>query len=208
MAKKGNSNLLNLLMVFAKNPVKGAVKSRLAKTIGPEQALEVYKDLVHRTIEAANPLPCDKAVFYSNHIDENDEWSEAGFQQFVQSGDELGARMANAFDEKLMQYQKVVIIGSDCPDISTTILQQAFETLNHKDIVLGPAEDGGYYLLGMKQLIPELFQNKPWSTHHVLKATLQDLKNLDLKYDLLPELNDIDNYEDLKQSGFYKGTLS
>lgn len=207
MAKEGNGRLLSLLMVFAKNPVKGAVKSRLAETIGTENALEVYKALVKHTIEAAHLLPCDKAVFYSEHIDENDAWRKAGFQQFVQSGDELGTRMANAFEQKLMQYEKVVIIGSDCPDISTNILEQAFEALNQQDVVLGPAQDGGYYLLGMKQLVPELFQNKPWSTDHVLEATIQDLKNLNLKYSLLPELNDIDDYEDLKQSRFFEGNL-
>jgi uncharacterized protein len=183
----------NLLMVFVKNPELGKVKTRLAKTLGNEKALQVYLNLMDYTLSLCSSLKSDKAVFYSNNLIENDVWAKENFIQKVQQGDELGERMLHAFEFAFAQgYTKVLIIGSDCLDLSQDILNKAFEELNSNDVVIGPALDGGYYLLGMNQLYTKLFTNKVWSTENVLNDTLKDASALNLSCKLLPALSDID----------------
>ena len=94
-----------------------------------------------------------------------------------------------------MGFEKVLIIGSDCLELSTPIIEQAFELLNEKEVVIGPASDGGYYLLGMKKLFPNLFENKQWSTEHVFQQTIDDLQKEDIDYDVLITLTDVDTEE-------------
>ena len=188
----------NLLMVFIKNPLPGKVKTRLAKTIGHEKALHVYQLLLDYTLMVAKSITADKAVFYSDYIDANDIWKRNNFLQFVQKGTELGDKMANAFIEAFtMGYKKVVIIGSDCFELNAGIISDAFKILGENEIALGPAKDGGYYLLGMKKYHEQLFKNKTWSTENVLRDTLQDLSNLNLTFKQLPILSDIDEEKDL-----------
>ena len=98
-------------------------------------------------------------------------------------------------------FSKVMIVGSDCYQLKTEIIEQAFAQLDQNDAVLGPTFDGGYYLLGMKKLIPEIFQNKPWSTDQVAAKTIEDFKNLNLNYFLLEKLHDVDEAEDLQVNG-------
>src|SRR5687768_12779189 len=152
-----------LLMVFVKNPVKGTVKTRLANTIGDDKALAVYQILLDITLQAVKTSQSQKAVFYSGyHAD--DTWLKNGFLQFIQHGKDLGERMHNAFGTAFASgYEKVVIVGSDCPDLTGELIDEAFDALDHHDVVLGPAEDGGYYLLGIKKMYPDIFQNKTWS---------------------------------------------
>jgi uncharacterized protein len=189
----------NLLMVFIKNPVKGTVKTRLATTIGEDKALAIYEALLEITLQALKGSDAQKAVFYSGYR-ADDTWLKNGFLQFIQHGHDLGARMEHAFDTAFSTgYQKVVIVGSDCPALSSSLVAEAFEKLDTHDVVIGPAEDGGYYLLGMKTLHPDLFRNKTWSTARVLPQTEQDLDRLGLRYHLLSELTDIDEEKDLKK---------
>jgi uncharacterized protein len=189
----------NLLMVFVKNPELGKVKTRLAKTLGNEKALQVYLNLMDYTLSLCSSLKSDKAVFYSNNLIENDVLAKENFIQKVQQGDELGERMLHAFEFAFAQgYTKVLIIGSDCLDLSQDILNKAFEELNSHDVVIGPALDGGYYLLGMNQLYTKLFTNKVWSTENVLNDTLKDASALNLSCKLLPALSDIDEEKDLE----------
>jgi len=189
-----------LLMIFAKNPVAGKVKTRLAKTIGNERALEIYIQLLEHTRSITRNLNCDKAIFYSDYIEDLDIWHTAGYQQFLQKGENLGDKMQNAFHEAFRKgYKKVAIIGSDCGELSTTVIQQAFDVLLLNDVVVGPTYDGGYYLLGMKSMHQELFQNKTWSTSDVTSETLLDINRLNLSYKLLTKLSDIDDENDLRK---------
>lgn len=187
----------NLLMIFIKNPELGKVKTRLAKTIGDERALHVYKLLLDHTHKVSIRVVADKAVFYSGHI-VDDIWRRDKFQQYVQKGNELGDKMSSAFIKAFnMGYKKAVIIGSDCFEIDEDIISNAFKILEENEVVLGPAKDGGYYLLGMTKFYKQLFENKSWSTENVLLDTLLDLSNLNATFKLLPTLSDIDEEKDL-----------
>ncbi len=186
-------------MIFIRNPELGKVKTRLAKTIGDEKALHVYNLLLNHTNKVTKGVNADKAVFYSDYINSNDQWKIDGFLQLSQKGSELGEKMTNAFLKAFsMGYKKVIIIGSDCFDLSEKLITDAFDILKESEVVLGPAKDGGYYLLGMKTFYASLFQNKSWSTKSVLSETLLDLSNLNIKFKLLPTLSDIDDEKDLK----------
>lgn len=186
-----------LLIIFTRNPELGKCKTRLATTVGDETALEIYKFLLKHTISITENLPMVKQVHYSVKVRENDLWNEAIFKKKQQNGDDLGQRMHNAFQQGFDEgYERIIIIGSDMFDMSQKDLEEAFSALNSKNFVIGPAEDGGYYLLGMRGLKAELFQNKNWGTSSVLKDTLFNLEKE--KIHLLTVKNDIDYYEDIK----------
>lgn len=188
----------NLLLIFTRNPELGKVKTRLAKTIGNEKALEIYKFLLNKTKEISINTNSDKAVFYSVKIRENDIWGKNYYQKYQQEGKDLGERMLNAFKTSFLKgYKKVIIIGSDLYDLTSNQINEAFEKLNSHDFVIGPAKDGGYYLLGMKSLEPKIFKNKNWGSSSVRKETIDDLKEKSIFS--LTELNDIDIYEDIEE---------
>ena len=190
------NTIKDLLIIFTRNPVQGKVKRRLAAKIGDPAALQLYEFLLKHTHEMTKDLTCDKIVYYSEEIVQKDIWDSRIFQKKEQKGNDLGERMKNAFYEGFAAgYSRVVIIGSDLFDLQNEDLKKAFSGLNKFDYVVGPAQDGGYYLLGMKSLNSKLFRNKFWGSDSVLQETLQDLKNEPLT--LLEERNDIDTYEDL-----------
>lgn len=190
-------------MVFIKNPEAGNVKTRLAASVGNEEALQVYLRLLNYTIEVSKNLNADKQVWYSSFIDKNDNIPGSRFQKKVQSGSDLGERMTFAFEKAFGEsYKKVVIIGSDCPGITVQLLEKAYSTLESKDLVVGPSEDGGYYLLGMNAFYPELFSGIKWSTGQVLSQSLSVARKIKLDVHKLPVLNDIDTEEDLRNSQF------
>ncbi len=196
----------NLLIIFTRNPVKGKVKTRLAKTIGDDKALTIYKTLLIRTEKTIRDMDCDKAVYYSVEIKEKDIWDASVYQKYQQHGDDLGERMLNGFSDAFKnKYEKVVIIGSDLYDLHLNHINEAFEMLNNFNVVIGPAHDGGYYLLGMNSLNSQVFKNKVWGSSKVLDDTLNDLK--DKSVYLLETLNDIDVYEDLKNIEAFKKYL-
>jgi uncharacterized protein len=191
----------NALIIFTRNPQLGKVKTRLAKTIGNERALEVYNDLLIHTMIETQYLGCDKFVFYDEDIEKNDLWSKKIYKKEMQFGKDLGAKMQNAFQTVFdLGYQNCVIIGSDLFDLKSWHIDEAFNKLEVNDIVIGPAEDGGYYLLGLKKVIPPIFRNKDWGKSTVLSSTLNDLKNY--KIDFMETLNDIDTFEDLRKSNY------
>ena len=186
----------NLLLIFTRNPELGKAKTRLAKTVGDETALEIYKFLLEKTRDISSKVTSDKAVYYSVKIRENDIWDASTYQKHQQIGEDLGIRMLNAFKNGFEAgYEKVMIIGSDLYDLTSEDIENAFDELNNNDLVIGPAEDGGYYLLGMNSLHSTIFKNKNWGTETVRKDTLSDLK--DKKVKLLAFKNDIDVYEDI-----------
>jgi len=188
----------NLIIVFVRTPELGKVKTRLARSIGDQSALNIYKILLKHTAAVLRDLSFDKVVYFSEKIDNNDLWENSLFEKKLQKGADLGERMHHAFDTAFNKgYKKVLIIGSDLFDLTSSIITSAFEALETYDISIGPSLDGGYYLLGMKKLQPEVFKNKKWGTDSVLEHTLQDLKKQKIK--LLKALNDIDTLEDLQQ---------
>lgn len=187
----------NLLLIFTRNPELGKCKTRLAATIGDENALALYTFLLQHTAEITRKVTADKYVYYSEAIWEKDHWDNTIYHKRTQKGKDLGERMANAFKQGFKDgYEKIIIIGSDMYDITQEEIDNAFLVLHTHDFVIGPAEDGGYYLLGMKKIHSQLFQNKEWGTPSVLKATLKDL--VEEKSGLLALKNDIDTYEDIK----------
>jgi hypothetical protein len=186
-----------LLLIFTRNPELGKVKTRLAKTVGDETALKIYKFLLQKTRDISSKVTSDKAVYYSVKIRNNDIWDTNSYQKHQQLGEDLGLRMLNAFKNSFdAGYKKVLIIGSDLYDLSTERIDIAFNELDTNDVVIGPAEDGGYYLLGMNTLQENIFKNKDWGTDTVRKDTLVDLK--DKKVHLLSALNDVDVFEDIE----------
>jgi uncharacterized protein len=192
--------LKQALIIFARNPVRGKVKTRLAATMGDNKALSIYQSLLEHTVQITQQLPCDRYVFYADGISKNDVWPDHLYLKKNQEGNDLGQRMLHAFDTLFqLGYQKIIIIGTDCFELSSSILLDAFTALDEKEVVIGPSEDGGYYLLGMRQFFPFLFQEKAWSTDSVCSSTIQQLEIQKISYDLLPILNDIDTEDDWKQ---------
>ncbi|MFT6716417.1 MAG: rSAM/selenodomain-associated transferase 1 [Saprospiraceae bacterium] len=189
----------NQLIIFAKNPVLGKVKTRLAATVGNQKALEIYKELLAYTCAICSKANANKFVFYSDFIDEQDLWNETKHKKKLQWGNDLGKRMANAFEETLNNDSKAIIIGTDCKELTPEIINQAFGALEYVDVVLGPAVDGGYYLIGMKNLNMNLFNDISWSTSQVLDQTINKMNKEKLSYLLLKTLSDIDTEEDLKR---------
>ena len=190
----------SLLMIFVKNLIPGMVKTRLAKDIGIDTALDVYQELVHHTHKITKKIEVDKSVYYSEYVEIEDIWDNGDYKLTSQKGMTLGEKMSNAFDEAFDSYKKVVIIGSDCYDLNSKLIKTAFEMLEENDLVVGPAKDGGYYLLGMREYFPQLFQDKEYSTDKVLSDLLEEAEELELSVNKLPVLSDIDTLEDLKET--------
>lgn len=192
----------DLVIVFVKNIKLGKVKTRLAKTIGNQGAFEVYKELVSVTENATKTIDSDICIYFSEVI-VNTKWKNAN--KAVQEGNDLGERMKNAFLKGFQDgYKRIVLIGSDLPDINASHIQNGIDALNQSEVVFGPAEDGGYYLVGMSNLHTNIFENKPWSQSNLLKETLQELHKLNVSVSTLETLNDIDTFKDLITSDFYK----
>lgn len=186
------------LIVFVRTPELGKVKTRLAKTMGEEEALEVYKYLLNHTKDVVNKLEIPVFIYYAGLMKSQDIWNTQNFKKRLQSEGDLGHRMMDAFTEVFAHgYAKVMIIGSDCYELTSEIIIQGINKLEYNDIVIGPAADGGYYLLGMKKVISDLFINISWSTKHVLNETIGVAQNLHLTYELLPVLNDVDEEKDV-----------
>ncbi|MFN7792373.1 MAG: TIGR04282 family arsenosugar biosynthesis glycosyltransferase, partial [Cyclobacteriaceae bacterium] len=163
-----------------------------------EKALAIYLKLSSHTRAITENLAIDKVVYYSNFVDTEDVWPNTTFQKKLQNGNDLGEKMNNAFVEGFQSgYERVCIIGTDCFELSRDIIKQAFDQLHTNDAVIGPAKDGGYYLLGMKKPIPVLFKNKAWSSDTVATDTIQNFKDLSLSYAQLAVLTDVDEEKDL-----------
>jgi len=187
----------NLLLILTRNPELGKCKTRLAAKVGDKSALDIYKFLLDHTVSFTKDLKVEKWVYYSESIWENDIWDNKVYQKKLQKGKDLGERMMNAFREGFQAgFENIIVIGSDMFHLNQSDLEEAFSKFKDHNYVVGPAEDGGYYLLGMKSIKTELFQNKNWGTDTVLQDTLSDIKNE--KVALMDEKNDVDYYKDIK----------
>lgn len=183
------------LIVFLRLPEKGKVKTRLAATLGEEAALEIYKQLVSITLDIVTRSQIPTYLFYSGGLPAESE-REARFSYQMQLDGDLGSKMLDALSFVLTLHKKALIIGSDCPDLTPEILHAGCKSLDEKNIVLGPANDGGYYLLGCTEQFPALFADIIWSTPSVLDQTIEKIKDANLSWYLLEKLNDIDTAED------------
>jgi uncharacterized protein len=197
--------MVDALIIFVRNPVRGAVKTRLASAIGDDRAFRVYQRMLEHTRSITRYVDCKKFLFYSDQVDTSDAWENDIYDKRLQVGDNLGKRMQQAFETVFAKFigdpgSKVVIIGSDCMEITSTLIDAAFHVLDDHDLVIGPANDGGYYLLGMKQEHRSLFEEKAWSTDTVLNDTFKDATRLRLSHAELPVLSDIDEIDDLLRS--------
>jgi rSAM/selenodomain-associated transferase 1 len=184
-----------VVLVFQKNEVLGKAKTRLAAGVGEEQALDIYRQLLDKTYLTLRDISVSITTYFSEFIPDNPIHSAEN--KLVQVGQDLGERMKNAFAENFESgMEKVVLIGTDCPSLEGIHLSQAFEVLDQSDLVLGPARDGGYYLIGMKRRSDFLFEGITWSTELVLSQTLALAAEQGLQTSLLPILEDIDTLED------------
>ncbi len=184
------------LIIFIKNPVYGQVKTRIAKDAGEQAALDIYKRLLAHTRDVALNVESKRYLFYHNEIWTDDGWSSDAFIKRLQSGGDLGQKMQNAFEYCLRAHGKVIIIGSDCAQLSPEIIEEAFTILDEKDIALGPTFDGGYYLLGMKVLSVELFEKMTWSVSNVFAETEKRIMLKGLTFSRTKKLSDIDTLHD------------
>ena len=187
------------LIIFVKNPVSGRVKTRLAATLGNQKALDIYRALLDHTHKISLNLQVDKFVFYNDFINDNDLWENEIYEKRLQDGTNLGDRMRKAFEQLFeAEYKKVIIIGSDCTELTSEIILDAIEVLLKHDVVIGPAFDGGYYLLGMNYFILQIFDNKSWSSNSVFSDTRRQLENFNISFNLIKTLRDVDQESDLE----------
>lgn len=191
-------NMENALLVFAKKPELGKVKTRLAQDIGEENALQLYKQMLFSTFDVAES--CEVyvlACFTEKDQITLDTIPYSGF--YKQETGDLGFRMYKAIEHiKELGFQKTIVIGTDCPELTKEIITEAFDNLDKHDFVLGPALDGGYYLIGMKKNNAFVFEGLKWSADSVLTDTLKKIEEKQKTYYLLQSLSDIDTVEDLK----------
>ncbi|GAB4538520.1 MAG: TIGR04282 family arsenosugar biosynthesis glycosyltransferase [Thermodesulfovibrionia bacterium] len=197
------------LIVFVKAPIKGRVKTRLSPYLSDDQILRLYKSFLNMiTMRCSRLKDVDRFLGCTPSKEDGFLLNLAkgyGYRCFEQKGNNLGERIINAFKEHLdMGYKKVVIIGSDSPTIPLEYIRMAFRSLEEMDLVIGPCNDGGYYLVGAKRLYDSPFKGIPWDTSDVLNKTLDKLNSMGVNYFLLPFWYDIDRIEDLR---FYKRHL-
>jgi len=197
-----DKQLEKLLVIVAKEPVPGKVKTRLFPKFSPAVAADLYRCFLHDRIQEVSTLNGVRAIAYTPENARETFMTLAldGFELFAQQGKHLGERLNNIFLEKLSQgYKAVSIVDSDSPDLPKSLIEESFELLLSKraDIVFGPCYDGGYYLVGMRKPHPELFRDIPWSTENVLSVTLEKARKMGLNVKLLSAWNDLDTFEDL-----------
>lgn len=184
------------LIVFQKNKILGKVKTRLAETIGGEKALDCYSQMIAYTHQQLSNVEADIHIYYSEFIEPS---PHQNWHVQTQKGEDLGEKMYNAFlDLKSNIYDQVVIIGTDCLELTSEIINNAFTALSSSDYVLGPANDGGYYLLGLTELNDVLFLNKEWSNDKVFQTAIDVIQQQNKTVFLLGKLSDIDTFEDLR----------
>ncbi|MEX0966378.1 MAG: TIGR04282 family arsenosugar biosynthesis glycosyltransferase [Bacteroidia bacterium] len=194
----GNS-IKKALLIFIKNPVIGKVKTRLASTIGNSSALKVYHRLLEHTRGVIEEVDnTDNWLFYSDYIPAKDEWNANEFLKLLQKGDGLGEKMKNAFADAFKEdFDKVLVISPDCPKLRPSIIENAYKKLDNVDVVIGPTEDGGYYMIGMNKLHSSLFDEKSWGSEVLFAETVDEMDKLGLKCFVFEKLLDVDREEDL-----------
>ena len=183
------------LIVFLKQPIEGKVKTRIGAVTNNNVAVTIYKELLKKTSDIVNNI--NQEVFLFSDVMFNIPFFESNHHHLQAKGD-LGYKMFSAFQEVFkLGYDRVGIIGSDCFDLTTDVINQNFRKLNSSSVVFGPSLDGGYYFLGVNKLIPDLFKNISWSTDKVLDQSVLTLKKHQIPYSLGKQLSDVDTLEDV-----------
>ena len=193
---------MDSIIIFIKNIERGKVKTRLAATVGDDQALKTYEALLEHTQKVVRAVNAERFLFYSSFIEKKDSWSGNFFNKKVQSQGDLGSRMSNAFLDVFGVDGKAIIVGSDCASLTHEIIKTALEKLDEYPFVVGPTFDGGYYLLGMNSYEPSVFEDIEWSTETVFPTTLLRMASLRKRCFFLPQLSDIDYEEDWLKYGW------
>jgi len=193
----------NALIIIAKYPEKENVKTRLRGLMTDEQRVDLYVSLLKHTVEKLRSVPgADTFIAYTPAGTE-DYFRDFGTRLISLPEGDLGVGMFHAFREVFrLGYRKAALIGADIPDLSTDIVQRSFDLLSDKDIVYGPAQDGGYYLVGMSRLVREIFQNVPWSSEATLRKSLEQAERYGYSVGFTQMLSDIDTIEDIRKAGF------
>ncbi len=203
-----SSNGDSALIVFAKAPIPGQVKTRLCPPLSPDEAATLHGTLVLDALERTQSLAMGSGRTLdrflacapsADHVFFKIMEARQETRLLDQIGDDLGTRMDQAFETVFaMGYQRVALMGTDLPTLPGSLVGEALRLLSHHDLVLGPAYDGGYYLIGLRRRMPELFVGIPWSTNQVFSLTHDKAESLGLKIALLPRWRDIDTIEDLQ----------
>lgn len=186
--------LVKVVAIMLRAPVAGAVKTRLAKSLGTEAALKSYRLLVEFLLgRLGHPWPIH--IHHTpDNVDEMENWLGDAYSYFPQVGRDLGERLIHAMElEFALGVKKLIFLGGDCPYVDQARIEVAFRELENCDVVLGPATDGGYYLVGLKRNLPGLFRGIPWGSGGVLASTLAKCVELGLKRSLLAEESDVDD---------------
>ena len=197
-----------LIIQFAKWPVVGQVKTRLAHSLGNYKALAVHLALMEQVLGNLVAAELGRVELWLNQYRDNDclfmsrvmgQLSHLGLQYRLQSGGSLGRKMANAFEQTLKQYNKVIIVGSDCPTVDKSYLEAAVAVLDQHDLVIGPAEDGGYVLIGARRFDPGVFTDVEWGSNSVLAQTLSNIQSAKLSCGLLEQTWNVDELKDYQR---------
>jgi len=195
--------MIETLIVFSRYPEPGKTKTRMIPALGASGAAELQRTMTEHTLHNAQQLLSEREVNIEVHFTGGSQqlmaaWLGEDIKYILQVSGDLGHKMQSAFDNAFqMGSQRVLIIGIDCPDINQVILNEAFNSLEKNDLVLGVAEDGGYYLIGLKNTIPQLFHNIDWGTDQVLNQTNNIAQQFKLDVHYLTTLSDVDRPEDL-----------
>jgi uncharacterized protein len=190
-------NKKQCLIIFVRYPELGQVKTRIGNQIGNGKTLAIYNELLSHTFGIVAHLQCKKYIFA---IGPPDIPLNLDFEHQVmqQKGNDIGERMQNSFNQMFREgFSKIVLIGSDIYELTTAIITDAFHKLDEVECTIGPANDGGYYLLGLAREIPSIFDDIMWSSEHTLDQTIRQINLKGLTYQLLPKLNDVDTLEDI-----------
>lgn len=197
------SNAKQHLIIFTRYPEPGKTKTRLIPALGAEGAAHLQRQMTEHTISQVKELQMSSAMsfeirFVGGDLQQMQQWLGSELIYQPQGEGDLGSRMARSFVNAFESgAERVVTIGTDCPGVNAQILAKAFEQLHHSHLVLGPAVDGGYYLIGLQRSVPELFSNIDWGTARVLQQTIDIAQQLNISVGYLPPLADIDRPEDL-----------
>lgn len=190
------------IIVFVRKPELGKVKTRLAKGVGDQEALRIYRELLSYTSDQLASVDYPVYVYYQGAIVADDMWSLDHYQKRLQVEGSLGDKLKTALAEVLEQHERVVVVGSDCPTLSSNHIQQAVDALEQHAVVLGPTFDGGYYLLGAGKAHHWLFDDIPWSSGSEFEVTVRRCIEQHASISILTPLPDIDYVEDWEQYGW------
>ena len=190
------------LLILVKYPREGRVKTRLAEAVGDRAATRLYRDFVELCLKRYQSLERINCTIYFDPPEEEESfvfWLGDSFGYLSQPHGDLGARLSYGIEAQLQRHSPVIAIGTDSPDLPLEYIERAIHQIQQNDVVIGPCDDGGYYLIGLSKTVPELFQGISWSTDCVFEQTVNRLKKHKLSYEILPSWFDVDREEDVRR---------